>query len=103
MALVHHDIVSFAISLATKLHPFRDFLKETVSWLWSEDINKGLAVSCAQGNVRAVDPELPHDVQNLHTGLYILCLLSCLYSLWLTWPPAPVPVAEWENAKVISI
>jgi hypothetical protein len=52
--------------------------------------SEGLAVSCAQGDVRAGDPQLPHDVQNLHTGLYILCLLSCLYALWLTWPPAPV-------------
>ena len=40
MALVQHVIVSYAISLAPKLHPFRDFLKETVPWLWSEDINK---------------------------------------------------------------
>ena len=40
MAQVQHVIVSYAISLAPKLHPFRDFLKETVPWLWSEDINK---------------------------------------------------------------
>ena len=40
MALVQHVIVSYATSLARKLHPFRDFLKETVTWLWSEDINK---------------------------------------------------------------
>ena len=40
MALVQHVIVSYAISLAPKLHPFRDFLNDSVPWLWSEDINK---------------------------------------------------------------
>ena len=38
MALVQH--VSYDIAVAPKLHPLRDSLKETVPWLWSEDINK---------------------------------------------------------------
>jgi hypothetical protein len=29
--------------------------------------SEGLAVSCAQGDVIAGDPQLPQDVQNLHT------------------------------------
>ena len=40
MALVQQ--VSCATAVAPKLHPFRDFLKETVPWLWSKDINKVL-------------------------------------------------------------
>ena len=56
----------------------------------STENSEGLAVSCAKGDVRAGDRQLPYDVQNLHTGLYILCLLSLMYSPWLTWPPAPV-------------
>ena len=49
---------------------------------------EGFAVNCAQGDVRAGYPQLPHDVQNFHTGLYILCLLYRLYLLWLygCWP-----------------
>ena len=26
--------------MAPKLHPFKDFLKDTVPWLWTKDINK---------------------------------------------------------------
>ena len=40
--------------------------------------SEGLAFSCPQGDVIAWDTQLPNDVQNLHTGLYILCLLSRL-------------------------
>ena len=43
------------------------------------NISDGFAISCAQSDVRAVDPQLPHDVQNLHKGLYTLCLVSYLY------------------------
>ena len=49
---------------------------------------EGLAVSCVQGDVRAEYPQLPHSVQNFHTGLYILCVLYRLYLLCLygCWP-----------------
>ena len=32
--------VSYATAVAPKLHPFRELLKETVPWDWSESINK---------------------------------------------------------------
>jgi hypothetical protein len=56
----------------------------------SAENSEGIAVSCPQGDVRAGDPQLPKDVQNLHTGLSCLhledslctqCLLSLLYRM----------------------
>jgi hypothetical protein len=46
MALVQH--VSYAIAAASKLHPLRDFLKETVHYFWSEDINKVFSMTKAK-------------------------------------------------------
>ena len=85
------------LRILRSLRELGDNVKELCDWVGldanhqdSTENSEGLAVSCAQGDVRAMDPQLPHDVQNLRTGLYILCLLSCLYSLWLRWPLAPV-------------
>ena len=35
----------------------------------SAENSEGLAVSCNQGDIRAGDPQLPHDVLHHNTGL----------------------------------